>query len=206
MSVRSVAALPMTDGGVVHEFERRIALATPQDTTRGLFFNGALAAVRSFGGDAVAQKCSEAAGEKRFVDFFSYPVSSFLKLSLASSQALGGQLGGFEAAQRRLGMQATRVFLSSMAGRTLLLLAGEDAARVLANLPSAYRTAVSYGERTVTMTGPKAATVAMRRDFMLPAYNEGVLLAVLEAALVQNPRVVARPVGMLDIDYELAWD
>ena len=46
----------------------------------------------------------------------------------------------------------------------------------------------------------EAATVAMRRDFMLPAYNEGVLLAVLEAALVQNPRVVARPVGMLDID------
>ncbi len=206
MSVRSAASVPMTDGGVVHEFERRIALATPQDTTRGLFFNGALAAVRSFGGEAVAQKCMEAAGEKRFVDFFSYPVTSFLKLSLAASQALGGQLGGFEATQRRLGMQATRDFFSSMAGRTLLLLAGEDPTRVLANLPSGYRTAVSYGERTVTMTGPKTAQVVMRRDFMLPAYNEGVLLAVMEAALVQNPRVVARPVSTLDTDYELAWD
>lgn len=206
MSVRSATAMPMTDGGVVQEFERRIALATPQDTTRGLFFNGALAAVRSFGGDAVAQKCTDAAGEKRFVDFFSYPVTGFLKLSLVASQALGAQLGGFEATQRRLGMQATRDFFSSMAGRTLLLLAGEDPSRVLANLPSGYRTAVSYGERTVTMTGPKTAQVVMRRDFMLPAYNEGVLLAVMEAALVQNPRVVARTVGTLDTDYELSWD
>jgi len=206
MSVRGAAAMPMTDGGVASEFERRIALATPQDTTRGLFFNGALAAVRSFGGEAVVQKCLDAAGERRFVDFFSYPVASFLRLKLAASQELGGQLGGFEATQRRLGMQATRDFFSSMAGRTLLLLAGEDPVRVLNSVPSGYRMAVSYGERTVTMTGPKSARVAMRRDFMPPAYGEGMLRAVLESVQARNVRVVGRPLGTLDTDYELAWD
>jgi uncharacterized protein (TIGR02265 family) len=205
MSVRSEAAGPMTDGGVTQELERRMALATPQDTTRGLFFNGALAAVRGFGGESLAQRCLAAAGEKRLVDFFNYPVSKFLKLSLAASQALGGQLGGFEATQRRLGMQATRDFFSSMAGRTLLLLASGDAVRVLDNLPSGYRTAVSYGERTVEMTGPRSARVVMKRDFMLPAYNEGVLLAVLEAVHAPNARVTARPVGPLDTEYELSW-
>jgi uncharacterized protein (TIGR02265 family) len=196
----------MTDGGVISEFERRISLATPADTTRGLFFNGAMAAVRSFGGDAVAEKCREATGEKRFVDFFSYPVAKFLTLSLTASQALGSQLGGFEATQRRLGMQATRDFFSSMAGRTLLLLAGEDASRVLANLPSGYRTATSYGERTVEMTGTHSARVTMKRDFMLPAYNEGVLIAVLESANVKNPRVTAHLSGPLDCEYTLTWD
>ncbi|XXF77989.1 DUF2378 family protein [Myxococcaceae bacterium GXIMD 01537] len=206
MSVRGAAAVSTTDGGVLQEFERRLSLATPQDTTRGLFFNGALSAVRSFGGEAMAQRCMEAGGEKRYVDFFSYQVTSFLKLTLTASQALGPQMGGFDVTLRRLGTQATRDFLSSMAGRTLLLLAGEDPARVLANLPSGYRTAVSYGERTVTMTGPKSATVSMKRDFMLPSYNEGVLLAVLEAAGVQNARAVAKPVGLLDTDYELSWE
>jgi uncharacterized protein (TIGR02265 family) len=206
MSLHRAAPLPMSDGGVVQEFERRMSLATPRDTTRGLFFNGALASVRAFGGDALAQRCQDATGEKRFVDFFSYPVASFLKLSLVASQTLSGQLGGLEAAQRRMGMQATRDFFSSMAGRTLLLLAGEDASRMLANVPSGYRTAVSYGERTVTMTGPKSATLLMKGDFMLPAYTEGVLLSILEAATVKNARAVVRPVGVLDTEYELSWD
>lgn len=204
MNVRSAAA--MTDGGVLQEFERRILLATPQDTTRGLFFNGALAAVRSFGGEPVAQRCMDATGEKRFVDFFNYPVASFLKLSLTASQALGPQLGGFEAALRRLGMQATRDFFSSMAGRTLLLLAGEDPSRVIASVPAGYRTAASYGERAAAMTGPKSALISMKRDFLLPAHHEGVLLAVMEAVGVQNARVTPRITGPLDSEYELTWD
>jgi uncharacterized protein (TIGR02265 family) len=77
---------------------------------------------------------------------------------------------------------------------------------VLANLPSGYRTATSYGERTVEMKGPKSALVVMKRDFMLPAYNEGVLIAVLESANVKNPRVEAKLGGPLDCEYTISWD
>lgn len=208
MSMRAVAVAmePMTERGLAEEFERRIALATPADTTRGLFFNGVLSTVRSLGGEEVARRCQEAAGEKRFVDFFSYPVAGFLRLLREVSRELGGQLGGLEAAQRRMGLQAARDFFSSMAGRTLLLLAGGDVERVLTSVPAGYRMAVSYGEREVKITGPRAAVVLMRGEFMLPAYTEGVLRAVLESAGARNARVEASPVGELSTEYALTWE
>ncbi|HVG63022.1 MAG TPA: DUF2378 family protein [Hyalangium sp.] len=208
MTPIDVAPASLT-GGVELEYERRIAHATPQDTARGLFFNGVKAAVVSLGGEASMQQCqtllSDARFERRFIDFSSYPVADFLQMALAASQVLAPQLGGHEKTQRRLGMQAMRDFLNSMAGRTLLLLSGDSPKRVMGNLVSGYRSAVSYGERSVTLQGENSARVSMKRDFMLPLYNEGVLLALLEAVHAKNPQVRARPISLLDCDYDLSW-
>ncbi|WP_224240292.1 DUF2378 family protein [Hyalangium gracile] len=196
-------------GGVESDYERRIALATPEDTARGLFFNGILNAVITFGGEPALKRChgllNDKRFERRFIDFSSYPVSDFLRLALAATQVLSMQLGGPEPTQRRLGMQATRDFLGSMAGRTLLLLSGDSPKRVMGNLASGYRSAVSYGERTVTLLSDTSARVVVKRDFMLPLYNEGVLLAVLESVHIKNPQVRSRPTGVLDCEYELSW-
>jgi uncharacterized protein (TIGR02265 family) len=196
-------------GGVELEYERRIAQATPKDTARGLFFNGVKAALLSLGGESALQECraqlSDARFEKRFIDFSSYPVADFLRMTLAASRVLSPQLGGPENTQRRLGKQAMRDFLNSMAGRTLLLLSGESPKRIMGSLVSGYRSAVSYGERSVTLQGENSARVVMKRDFMLPLYNEGVLLALLEAVHAKNPQVRARPITMLDCEYELSW-
>lgn len=209
MTQRSSAAAS-TPEGMEAEYERRIALATPEDTARGLFFNGVLAAVITFGGETALKQChallKERRFERRFIDFSSYPVADFLRLALAASQVLSAQLGGPETTQRRLGMQATRDFFSSMAGRTILLLSGESPKRILDKIPSGYRSAVSYGERTVTFTGDRSARVVARRDFMLPPYTEGVLTAILEAVNARSPRVQSRPLGLLDCEYELNWD
>ncbi len=195
-------------GGVELEYERRIAQAKPQDTARGLFFNGLKASVVILGGEAALKEChivKDPRFEKRFIDFSTYPVSDFLGMALVATRVLTPHLGGPEATQRRLGMQAMKDFLNSMAGRTLLLLSGDSPKRVMGNLVSGYRSAVSYGERTVTVQGENSARVTMRRDFMLPMYNEGVLLALLEAVHVKNPHVRARPITLLDCEYELTW-
>jgi uncharacterized protein (TIGR02265 family) len=208
MTQTNVAAAP-TASAVEAEYERRIGLATPADTARGLFFNGVLAAVITFGGEHALKRChailNDKRFERRFIDFSSYPVSDFLRLVLAATRVLNAQLGGPESTQRRLGMQATRDFLSSMAGRTLLLLSGDSPKRIMGNLASGYRSAVSYGERTVTLQGDTGARVLMKRDFMLPLYNEGVLLAVLESVNAKNPQVRARSFGVLDCEYDLSW-
>jgi uncharacterized protein (TIGR02265 family) len=192
------------------EYERRMGLATPADTARGLFFNGVLAAVITLGGEPSLKQChallNDKRFERRFIDFSSYPVSDFLRLALAATRVLSPQLGGAETTQRRLGAQATKDFFSSMAGKTLLLLSGDSPKRVLGNLTSGYRSAVSYGERAVTLLGERSARVVMKRDFMLPHYNEGALTTMLEAASARNPRVRARPFGLLDCEYELSWD
>jgi uncharacterized protein (TIGR02265 family) len=209
MTQRSPAAASHSQA-LEAEYAKRIALATPTDTARGLFFNGVLSAVITFGGEPALKQCharlNDKRFERRFIDFSSYPVSDFLRLALAASQILMPQFGSPETTQRRLGMQATRDFLSSMAGRTVLLLSGDSPKRLLDKIPNAYRSAVSYGERTVTMMGDKAARVVFTRDFMLPHYNEGVLSAVLESVNARNPRVFSRTVGTMDSEYELAWD
>ncbi|MFL5348379.1 MAG: DUF2378 family protein [Hyalangium sp.] len=204
------AAATSTLSRVESEYERRIALATPADTARGLFFNGILSAVISFGGELALKRChtllNDRRFERRFIDFSSYPVSDFLRVALAATRVLSAQLGGADSTQRQLGMQATRDFLRSMAGRTLLILSGESPKRVIGNLASGYRSAVSYGERSVTLLGDTGARVAVSRDFMLPLYNEGVLLAVLESVHARNPQVRATPRGILDCEYELSWE
>lgn len=195
-------------GGVELDYERRIAQARPGDTARGLFFNGLKAAIVILGGEASLKEChivKDPRFERRFIDFSSYPVSDFLGMALVASRVLAPQLGGLVNTQRKLGMQAMRDFLNSMAGRTLLLLSGDSPKRVLGNLVSGYRSAVSYGERSVTLLGENSARVLMKRDFMLPLYNEGVLLALLEAVRARNPQVRARPISLLDCEYELSW-
>ncbi|MCP3104099.1 DUF2378 family protein [Myxococcus sp. K15C18031901] len=187
------------------DLDERLALATRDDTARGLFFNGALGAVRVLGGDAAVQRCLVAAGEKKFVDFFNYPVTAFLKLAFTAAHVMGPQLGGFDGAVRRMGVQATADFLSSAAGKTLLLLAANNPKRMLGNLHSGYRAAVSYGERSVRWTGDTSGVFTMKRDFMTPPYHEGVLQAVVEAVGGKNVRVQGQKTGPLDAEYELSW-
>ncbi len=206
---RNAAVAPPTAGGVESEYARRIALATPADTARGLFFNSVLSAVKGFGGEAALSQCRSLLDnprfERRFVDFSSYPITEFLQLAMAASQVLSDQLGSQERTQRRLGMQSTRDFFNSMAGKTLLLLSGKSPQRILNNIPSGYRSAVSYGERTVTFQGDNAAHISFKRDFMLPLFTEGVMLAVLEAVEARDIQVHSRSLGVLDSEYEVSW-
>ncbi|MGE6764017.1 DUF2378 family protein [Corallococcus interemptor] len=190
---------------IAQDLEKRLALATPDDTARGMFFNGALNAVRILGGDAAVEKCLAAVQEKKFVDFFNYPVSGFLKLSFTGAQLMGPQLGGFDAMLRKMGTQATTDFLSSAAGKTLLLLAGDSPKRLVTNLPTGYRAAVSYGDRSVEWSSDRAGKLLMKRDFMPPAYHEGVLQAVIEALGARGVQVKGRQTGPVDTEYTLSW-
>lgn len=186
--------------------ERNLALAKPEDTARGMFFNGVLDAVRTLANEEVALRCRAATGERKHIDFFSYPVSSFLKMCLEANQQVGARLGGCEKVLRRIGEQSTHDFLSSMAGKTAILLAGGSVKRLLGQLPSSYRAAVSYGDRVLTWTGERSGRFIIQQDFMPPAYHEGVLLGVMEAAGVRPVLARGRMTGPLDSEYELSWE
>jgi uncharacterized protein (TIGR02265 family) len=193
------------DPALAQDLEKRLSLSKPEDTARGLFFNGALGAVRVLGGEPAVELCLKASGEKKYVDFFSYPVSGFLRLAYTAASLMGPQLGGFDATLRRMGVQATTDFLSSAAGKTLLLLASDSPKRLVSNLPSGYRAAVSYGERSVEWTGERSGRFTMKRDFMPPAYHEGVMEAVIEALGAKSVQVQGKQTGLLDTEYLLSW-
>jgi uncharacterized protein (TIGR02265 family) len=103
-------------------------------------------------------------------------------------------------------MASVRGFLNSTVGKTRLSLVGSSPRRLLQSLPAAYREMVSFGERTVTMRGDKAAHISVKRDFLPPSHTEGVLLAVLEASVAGMVQVSSRSLGPLDSEYALSWE
>ncbi|WNG33907.1 DUF2378 family protein [Archangium violaceum] len=207
MRQQSVAAVYESDLNSESHIERNLALAAPRDTARGMFFNGVLEVVRKLAGEGVAQRCRAATGESQHIDFFSYPVSTFLQLCLTAVREVGPLFGGCEVTLHRIGEQSAKDFLSSTAGKTLLLLAGNDVKRILKQVPSGYGAAVSYGERTMTCPHyEKSGYFVIKHDFMPYAYHEGILRGVLLTAGARAPRVRGYSTGPLDSAYEFSWE
>ena len=181
-----------------------LTLATPMDTCRGLFFNGVFEAARSLGGEEVRARCLMAAGGKKYVDFFSYPVADFLKTIFTAAELLGGE-GGRAMVMRQLGRRATEDFLHSTVGKTMMALAGTDPQRLLASFPSAYRASLSYGDRAVERLGENQVRLMARRDFLPLEYNEGVLHAAMERSTARELVVRGRQLAPLEVDYDISW-
>jgi uncharacterized protein (TIGR02265 family) len=188
------------------DLEERLALATPADTVRGMFFLGALEAVRALAGEEGVRQCVEAGGEPRFVEFFNYPVGTWLRVNDAAARVLEPRCGGWVEAQRQLGRRATADMLKSAAGKALLLLSRGETRRLMSNLPSVYRAAMNFGERTVIWEGPTRGRIIMLRDFMPCAYHEGVLRAVLEGMKARTVMVCSSRMEVLDSEYLLTWE
>jgi uncharacterized protein (TIGR02265 family) len=172
-----------------------------------MFFNGLFLAVGRAQAEAGTDRLRQAARGQKFVDFFNYPILEFLPLAYYAAELVSG---GAEPEQltagiRSIGKQATDDFLGTAVGKTLLLLSGNDPRRLMNSLASGYKTAVSYGTRTVTWSGSTSCTFAMRRDFMPPPYHEGVITQVLLAVGGKDVKVEGRAMGPLDTDYEISW-
>ncbi|WP_157758393.1 DUF2378 family protein [Cystobacter fuscus] len=182
-----------------------MALAHPTDTCRGMFFNGLLDAARSLGGEPLRARCLAAAGERKFVDFFSYPIADFLRSVFLAAEVLGPTHGGTEAVLHLLGRRATTDFAQSTVGKTLLALAGHDPGRVLAAIPNGCRASLSYGERSLEILEEGHARLLARRDFMPLQYNEGMITAAIELSSARDIQVRGERRGVLDVDYEVRW-
>src|SRR5512145_2857312 len=187
------------------DFERRIAECRDSDTTRGLNYNRLFDMVRHHQGEESARLC-DPQGKGSRTDFFSYPVAEYLKAAWNAADRLETRLGSVDAVWTELGRRTVQGFLSSVLGRTIFAIAGRDPRRIVSAGPSSYRSAVSYGERTVEWKGEKAARMVFRRDFMVPAFHRAVIQAALEASDAKNPRVQARALALLDSEYDLTWE
>lgn len=186
----------------------RLAVANPEDTCKGMFFNGLFRAVVRSGGAPASDVLRQVGRGQKFVDFFNYPIADFLPMAWHAAAVAGGgsDTTSLERGIRSLGRQATDDFLSTAVGKTLLLLAGSDPRRLMASLASGYKTAVSYGTRVLEWKGQTRCLFTMRRDFMPHPYHEGVLLQVLTAVGARGLQVKGTRVGLLDTDYEVSWE
>ena len=209
----STSAPRISPGAVAFAIDRddlasRLALANPEDTCKGMFFNGLFRAVSRAQGQAAADVLRQVGRGQKFVDFFNYPIADFLPMAwhAAAVAGSGADTVALERGIRSLGRQATDDFLSTAVGKTLLLLAGSDPRRLMASLASGYKTAVSYGVRALVWQGQTRCLFTMRRDFMPHPYHEGVLLQVLTTVGARGLQVKVTRVGLLDTDNEVSWE
>jgi len=188
------------------DLEQRLALATPDKTCRGLFLKGILQVVKSLGDASAVQRCLDASGQTRFTDFFTYPVSSQLRMTYTAAELLAPRTGGFDGALRLLGKQATADFMASLAGRTMLTLTGRDPVKMVSSLPTAFRASVSYGKHTVEWTGPRSGRLLLDGDLMPELFNSGILEAVLLAGDVKGAKVQGRQTGLVQCECLFSWE
>jgi uncharacterized protein (TIGR02265 family) len=188
------------------EMEQRLALATPQDTVRGLFFKSMLEKVRVLDGETAARHCLMASGERHFVEFFNYPTSSLIRLTYAAGQVLGPRYGGFDRAVWLLGHQAMTDFLDSLMGRALKHLTGQDTRSLMISIQGIYRMTTSYGTRQLVWDGPTTGRLLLTRNFIPRAYHEGGLRATLDRMGAQNVKLSGRQPSTLDYEFEFSWE
>jgi len=191
---------------LARELEWRLALATPEKTTRGMFLKGILQVVRSLGDEAAVQRCLAASGQTRITDFFSYPMTSHLRLAFTAAEYLAPRSGGYDEAFRLLGRQATADFMSSLAGRTMLALTNRDPVKMLNSLPTAFRASVSYGQHSVEWTGPRSGRFILKGDLMPVAVNTGILEGVIMSADVRAVKVEGRQLALADCECVFSWE
>jgi len=187
------------------DLRKRIAAATPEDTVRGLSFNGIFAAVREHCGDETA-RATDSRGKGSRTAFVSYPVADFLTVAWNAADALEGAYGTVDSVFYEMGRRGALAVFDSLWGRTLLSLAGGHAHGLATQVGPGYRGAVSYGERNLEWVGPRHCRITFRHDFLVPQYHCGVLATALEFQGVRNIRVEGRQTGLLDAEYEAWWD
>jgi uncharacterized protein (TIGR02265 family) len=184
----------------------RLSLVTPADTTRGLFLNGVLQAVRQLGGEAAVRHCLAESGETRFLDFFSYPVGTMVRMAYAGARLLSDEARSFDEVMRQMGYVSARGFAASTMGAIILRMVHSNPRLLLDTLPTTHRMTTSAGECKVHWTGFHSAVVRITRDFLPHPYMEGSLQGSFESARVRGLTVRCRPTPSLDTEYELSWD
>jgi uncharacterized protein (TIGR02265 family) len=187
------------------DLQARIAATTPQDTVRGLIFNGLFDAVEEHAGKAAALAC-DASGKGRRTEFFSYPVADFLATIGRAAEVLEPKLGSVDRAFYECGYRALASVFSSALGATIVTLSRKDPRALLGQAATAYRGTVSYGERKLEWLGPTQARFTFKRDFLVPPFHCGVLTAALDAFGARNPRVTGKQVSLLEATYEVGWE
>jgi uncharacterized protein (TIGR02265 family) len=187
------------------ELERRRGLTTPKDSVRGMIFNGTLSAIEALGDAGMMKRCLEASGQTRYVDFFSYPISTYLQMVSCALPGLVERYGSGQEVLRQLGVRATLAYLGSTAGRALLLVSGGRPKQMVGALPSAYKVSTSFANQRVEWTSHQSGRLSGTREFMPYPFHEGVLLATLETAGAQSVLVRGRHLGKLDFECVFSW-
>jgi uncharacterized protein (TIGR02265 family) len=189
----------------VQEFDQRMRLAPEGATVRGLIFNAIFKLVAQHLGDDAATELRALIAKKPLVDFFSYPARDFLRVLYGAGERLAPKYGSVEEGIRACGAAAIGGFFQSNVGRTLTHIIGRgDPKRLFSSSPTAYTTAVSYGQREYTALGERRVRLHFRGDMQPVEFHQGLLEEALRAVGCPG-RVEVRKLSLEEAEYTIEW-
>jgi uncharacterized protein (TIGR02265 family) len=196
----------MTSLGSEEELFQRLTSLDPTHTMRGFFFNSVLEVVRLLGDESAVKHCLSAAGEPRYLDFFSYPTESYVRMLYTAAKRLSDRYGGFEGALRVMGARTVMKFFDSAAGRALQVVVEGNPKRLLENLPATHRMGLRGGKCTLRWEGSTRGVLFIERISAPAPFIEGALHTLFEATRARNLKVASRQTAPLDVEFEVSWE
>ncbi|WP_375764962.1 DUF2378 family protein [Archangium gephyra] len=192
--------------GSEEEMQQRLAAMPIQHSMRGLFFNSVLDVLRLLEDESAVKHCLESTGETRYLDFFSYPTSTYVRLLYTAANLLGTRYGGFEGALRVMGARTIMKFLDSAAGKALQLVVEGNPQRLLNNIPVVHRMVMKGGECSMKWSSPTGGRLTIERISAPAPFIEGALQAIFDATHVRSAKVASRQIGPLDVEFAVSWE
>lgn len=196
----------MVNLGSEEELRSRLSSMPAQHSMRGLFFNSVLEVVRQLGDEHAVSECLKACGEPKYLDFFSYPTSTYVELLYTAARLLSPRYGSFEEALRAMGSRTISKFLSSAAGKALQLVVERNPQRLLNNIPLVHRMVLRGGECSMNWVGPNGGLLTIQRISAPAPFIEGALQTVFDATNVRGAKVTSRQTAPLDVEFDITWD
>ena len=160
------------------EVEEHIRLLPHGAACKGLFFNDPIARLRRVDARHPILDSSEIAG-RRYVPFFDYPYSDFMRLLAATARAVypAAPLGE---GLRRLGSAGYQALLESQVGKVLFGVFGSSFEQVARVGARGWAVSVSFGKVELEEVGERHVRYHFRD---LPAFLESYQVGVVEGAM-----------------------
>lgn len=174
----------------------RLRAVPPEATVKGMFFDGPIAEAFRRSGDRP--------GKPSYVAFKDYPLTEHIQVLVACAMA-GYPDVPVREGLRRLGRDAFRTFLESLAGKVLFSVAGRNFDAALGLVARSYGIAGPVGTATVIQRTPDAAVIRMKDIFNMPdCYHVGVFEAAMEYFRMDG-EVLTRVRSSSDVDIMMAF-
>lgn len=173
----------------------RLRATPPEATVKGMFIEAPIAVAFRLSG--------QRPGRREYIPFKDYPVAEHNQVLVACAMA-GYPDVPLREGLRRLGRDALRTFLESLAGRVVFAAAGRNFDAALGLVAKSYGITGPVGTATVTERTPDAAVIQLRRCYNFPdCYHVGVFEAAMDH-FREAGEVLIRVLSVCDVDIKMS--
>ena len=185
----------------------RAAVITSEHTVRGMFLQSAVEFLRRARGQAVVDEMLASAGMTAdWRAMRKVPLQEFNKLRMHVCTAFLPVVGSIEEASAKVGASAVEIFFESVAGRTMMLLAGKDPHRLMGAAPNGYGLAVEDGAtRKYEKVGENEGRFEFVNDRLGPCHQVGVFSAAIQVVCGVTINVEIEQPALLNFTFKVRW-